>query len=102
MVRHLPLDEHSCTERGSVWLVGCSQEPSKSPPLTLKCETARLELGVDRVGSAGTAKRIQFFWTARSRAFRLLFVSWTVGLGLCIRISIVDFQECVGGILERL
>ena len=36
-----------------------SQERSKSPPRTLKCQTARLELRVHRVGSAGTAKRIQ-------------------------------------------
>ena len=36
-----------------------SKEPSTSSPRTLKCQSARLELGVPRVGSAGTAKRIQ-------------------------------------------
>ena len=45
--------------RGAQELSKCSQEPSKSLPRTLKCHTARLELGVHRAGSAGTAKRIQ-------------------------------------------
>ncbi len=45
--------------RGAQELSKSSQEVSKSPPWTLKYLTARLELGVHKVGSADTAKRIQ-------------------------------------------
>ena len=45
--------------RGAKELSNNSQELSKSPPRTLKYQTARLELGVHKVGSAGTATRKQ-------------------------------------------